>query len=69
MTSSGKLFIRIGWFRFVTDMRSLVRAGLAFVQNIADYIEAVHADDLGAAIDQKAVGEHGRVHAAPYPRR
>jgi hypothetical protein len=46
-------------------VRICEKGRIAFVQNIANYIEAVHAYDLRAVIGQIAMREHGWVHAAP----
>src|SRR5208283_3706701 len=55
---------RVGQFCDFAGVRIWERDSICFDMNIGDYIEAVHADDFGAAIGQIAVCGPGRVHHA-----
>src|SRR5271167_762939 len=55
---------RVGQFCDFAGVRIWEGDSICFDMNIADYIEAVHADYFGAAIGQIAVCEPGRVHYA-----
>src|SRR5271167_2021115 len=55
---------RVGQFCDFAGVRIWETDSICFDMNIADYIEAVHADDFSAAIGQIAVCEPGRVHHA-----
>ena len=61
--------ITVGQYCTSAGVRISKRGRISFDLNIADYIEAVHADDFDAAIGKIAMYDTEWVHTAPYCRR